>query len=347
MVSLVQRDFALARGWLDGLSLTGGAVAPWPGAPWSTRLTKRWPRDSELVDVLEPLRAVEAEVASTSLPGAVVHGDFWCGNVLTTKAGVSGVVDWEAAETIGNPLRDWTRFALSYSLYLDRHTRKGRSVAGHGTLRAARWGDGLRWALTGNGWYPDIVRSFLMMAVQRLDLPAAWWRHAAMLGLAEIAVVSDHETFARQHLEVLTELLWTPGSREMTTLPATTVQPEQVVDDAAVAAREVPPTSVVVLLALAIVSLPLLVPVFPGNSSPVDVPILIAMLATAAWLIRRATAHPVSLPGRASACSSAAARWLRSSTATPAPSSRWHRTCSCSLGVSLWRTPSRPNRDAS
>jgi hypothetical protein len=209
--ALVQRDFGLAQGWLDSMSLTGGAVAPWPGEPWSTRLTQRWPSDPELVDLLEPLRALEAEVASNSLPGAIVHGDFWCGNILTTKAGVSGVVDWEAAEASGNPLRDWARFALSYSLYLDRHTRRGRSVAGHGTLRAHRWGDGLRWALTGNGWYPDVVRSFLIQAVQRLDLPAARWRHTALLGLAEIAVVADHETFARQHLEVLVELLRTPG----------------------------------------------------------------------------------------------------------------------------------------
>jgi hypothetical protein len=208
--ALVQRDFALAKGWLDSLSPTGGSVAPWPGQPWSTQLTQRWSADPELVDHLQPLRALEAEVASNSLPGAVVHGDFWCGNILTTKAGVSGVVDWEAGEASGNPLRDWAHFALSYSLYLDRHTRRGRSVAGHGALRAHRWGDGLRWALTGNGWYPDIVRSFLVQAVRRLDLPASQWRHAALLGLAEIAVVSDHETFARQHLEALVELLRMP-----------------------------------------------------------------------------------------------------------------------------------------
>ena len=60
-----------------------------------------------------------------------MHGDFWFGNLLTRDGVVSGVVDWEHAAAQGSPLRDAVRFVLSYSLYLDRHTRPGRRVLGH------------------------------------------------------------------------------------------------------------------------------------------------------------------------------------------------------------------------
>ena len=134
--ALVERDFGRARTWLTGLPLTGAAGGPWPEAPWSARLASRWLSDPLLSGVLDPLRAAESRVCAPTLPTTIVHGDFWCGNILATRDRVTGVVDWEAALVAGNPVRDWVRFALSYSLYLDRHTRPGRRVPGHPGLRA-------------------------------------------------------------------------------------------------------------------------------------------------------------------------------------------------------------------
>lgn len=53
-----------------------------------------------------------------------------------------------------------------------------------------------------------------------------------------------------------------------------------------IADRREPPRIVVVILALAIATLPLLVPVLPGNSAPVDIPILVGVAVTAGWLVR-------------------------------------------------------------
>lgn len=204
----VRRDFDLAREWLASLPLTrpGSTL---PGQPWSVRLAGRWAGDPEVAGVLESLRAAESRLSAPSLPTTLVHGDFWCGNILATGRQVTGVVDWEAAEQQGSPLRDWVRFALSYSLYLDRHTRPGRAVPGHPGLRAGDWGAGVHWALTGHGWYPDLVRDFLTEAVVRLGLPATCWRDAVVLGLTEVAATADHPDFARSHLHALAELLST------------------------------------------------------------------------------------------------------------------------------------------
>jgi hypothetical protein len=206
--ALVEKDFATARAWLRCLRRQETTSTD-RRDPWSCLLSDRWPDRSELSPVLGPLREIEASL--TSSLGAVVHGDFWCGNILASGSRVSGVVDWEHADAIGNPLRDWARFVLSYSLYLDRHTRQGHPVAGHRGLRAGRWGDGLRWALTGRGWYPDLVQRFLTEAVESLGLPAQLWRAAALLGLAEIAIRSDQDSFAQLHLSLLSELLATSG----------------------------------------------------------------------------------------------------------------------------------------
>ena len=90
-----------------------------------------------------------------------MHGDFWFGNLLVAGDAVTGVVDWENGGVTGCPLRDLARFPLSYSLYLDRHTRPGHRVLGHRGLRRDGFGAGVRYALLGSGWLPDLVRGFL------------------------------------------------------------------------------------------------------------------------------------------------------------------------------------------
>ncbi len=43
---------------------------------------------------------------TTRMPGGVTHGDFWLGNVLFSGDAVSGIVDWECAQTDGLGLID-------------------------------------------------------------------------------------------------------------------------------------------------------------------------------------------------------------------------------------------------
>ena len=99
------------------------------------------------------------------------------------------------------------RFALSYSLYLDRHTRPGRRVAGHPGLRADGWGAGIRHAITGQGWFGDLVRGFVEIALGRLGAPARLWRDTLLAGLAEIAATADHPDFAARHRDLLLQLI--------------------------------------------------------------------------------------------------------------------------------------------
>ncbi len=141
----------------------------------------------------------------------MVHGDFWFGNLLLSGQAVSGVVDWECGTVAGEPLRDVARFALSYALYLDRHTRRGRRVAGHPALRAERWGDGLRYALTGRGWFPDLMREFLRRNLSRLGAAPELWFDLAVAGVAEVAVTANHPEFAAAHLRLLRDVIGRSG----------------------------------------------------------------------------------------------------------------------------------------
>jgi hypothetical protein len=205
----VRADFTAAGNWLAALHADSWAEA----APIALldgvaeRIAARWPghaRGAELADQLGP---VAARLASASTPRTVVHGDFWAGNVLVTGDTVTGVVDWASGELSGEPLRDVARFALSYSLYLDRHTRPGHQVAGHPGLRADGWGAGIRYAITGPGWFGDLVRGFVESALARLGAPAALWRDALLAGLAEVAATADHPDFAARHRDLLLRLV--------------------------------------------------------------------------------------------------------------------------------------------
>jgi hypothetical protein len=145
----------------------------------------------------------------------VVHGDLWCGNVLVRDGAVSGVVDWEEAELRGEPLRDLARFALTYALYLDRHTRPGARVAGHPGLTAGTWGCGIDHLLSGSGWICDLLRAFLRLGMRRLGVPGELWPEVIVAGLAEVAARADDDRFARHHLRVLARMpaRTQPGAR--------------------------------------------------------------------------------------------------------------------------------------
>ena len=204
----VRADFAAAAGWLAGLHADSMAArAPLcllDGA--GERILARWP-DLECARTLAgQAGAVGDRLARASTPRTIVHGDFWAGNLLVSDGAVSGVVDWAAGELSGEPLRDVARFALSYSLYLDRHTRPGRPVAGHPRLRADGWGAGIRYAIAGEHWYGRVVRDFVAGALTRLGAPASLWRDVLLAGIAEVAVTADHPEFAAHHRDLLLRL---------------------------------------------------------------------------------------------------------------------------------------------
>ena len=105
----------------------------------------------------------------------------------------------------------WRRVA-QLTLYLDRRTRPGRRIAGHDRLRATRWGIGVEHALNGSGWFPELFRRFIADGLERLGGSAAGWRDAALAGIAEVAALTDHQDFARLHIELFRRLATTePG----------------------------------------------------------------------------------------------------------------------------------------
>lgn len=200
----VSRDFARADRWLRQLASRGAPVAL--PLRWADGLRARFGSDVAVEHVARTTQSIESELERPDL-SAIVHGDFWCGNILHTAGEVSGVVDWEHAVVGGDPVRDRSRFALSYSLYLDRHTRAGSPVHGHAGLRAGPWGAGIRYAVQGQGWYPELVAGFVGGGLEATGRSRDLWRAAMLTGLAEIAVRSDHDGFATQHLELLRELV--------------------------------------------------------------------------------------------------------------------------------------------
>lgn len=211
--ALVGADFAAAASWLRHLSalvVPDRLTLAWPtsGSPElhlgiPDRISRRWAADPVAAQVAE-WAADRARSLGTD-PVAVVHGDFWCGNVLRLAGWVSGVVDWEHSGW-GDPLRDRVRFALSYALYLDRHTPLGGRVAGHPGLVAGRWGDPIRYAVLADTWFATLVRDFVGDGLAATGRSTDLWRTALVLGLVEIAATSDHADFARRHLELAGEL---------------------------------------------------------------------------------------------------------------------------------------------
>lgn len=205
----VRADFTAAGNWLASLHADSMGDAAPVGLldGMAERIVARWPGDERADALAAKLRPLARRLGSASTPRTVVHGDFWAGNLLVTGDAVTGVVDWSFGELSGDPLRDVARFALSYSLYLDRHTRPGRPVAGHPGLRADEWGAGIRYAVAGEGWFGDLVRGFVTQALARLGAPTRLWSDVLLAGLAEIAATADHPDFAARHRDLLLRLV--------------------------------------------------------------------------------------------------------------------------------------------
>lgn len=203
--SSVTDDLSAVLTWCATLQTrTAGTVQPvdWP-ASLLPALQLRHRNATQLSAAVTALAASAARLATASTPRTAVHGDLWFGNVLRGEHGVTGVVDWEAGQAQGEPLRDIARAVLSYALYLDRHTAPGGRVAGHPGLRADRWGAGVLHLLHGTGWFPDLARGLLGEALSRLGADPRLWRDVVVAGVAEVAVTADESRFATAHLDLL------------------------------------------------------------------------------------------------------------------------------------------------
>ena len=206
--SAVRADFLAVEAWLAAFQgASAGARRPIDMDGGTTAiLRRRFGAEPELGESLAALAVVHARLRTTTAPRTAVHGDFWFGNVLMAGEKVSGVIDWEAGAASGEPVRDLVRFVLTYSLYLDRHTRAGHGVSGHRGLTAGEWGSGITWAFEGKGWFPDLVREFVQRGLARLGAKPELWREAMLAGLAEVAATADHLEFARLHWQLFGRL---------------------------------------------------------------------------------------------------------------------------------------------
>jgi hypothetical protein len=205
----VRADFVAAGAWLTSFQRhTAGprqSVMLLDSA--LTRIEERFGAQAELRRRLRPMADL---LGSQATPRTAVHGDYWFGNLLIERGAVVGVVDWEASALSGEPLRDVARFAVSYSLYLDRHVRPGSKVPRHAGLRADSWGAGLLYAVNGSGWYPDLVLRFCREALTNLGADGACARALLVAGIADVAATADHPEFARAHLDLLSRVQLAP-----------------------------------------------------------------------------------------------------------------------------------------
>ncbi|MGH7760787.1 MAG: aminoglycoside phosphotransferase family protein [Candidatus Dormibacteraceae bacterium] len=204
----VEADFAMAERWLAQLqAATAGPTRRLEiDGGVDDVLARRFGAHQNFRQTMDRLAAIRGRLDLVRTPRTAVHGDFWFGNLLLTGDEISGVVDWEAGDMAGEPLRDLVRFALTYALYLDRHTRPGGVVAGHPGLRVGGWGAGIEYAFDGQAWFPAVFRRFLEHGLARLGADPAAWRDAALTGLVDVAATADHIDFARRHWDLFDRL---------------------------------------------------------------------------------------------------------------------------------------------
>lgn len=201
-------DFMAVERWLARFqSTTAGASGPVDMENGNISILRsRFADDPNLDGIMARLDAIFDRLRTSKTPRTAVHGDFWFGNLLLVGTEISGVIDWESGSSWGEPVRDLVRFALTYALYLDRHSTPGHRVAGHRGLRAGTWGSGIEYAINGHGWFPNLFRGFVRNGLARLGADPGCWRDAVLAGLAEVAATADHLDFAWQHWQMFDRL---------------------------------------------------------------------------------------------------------------------------------------------
>lgn len=217
---LVRRDFDLAGGWLEQFHRQTRRTAvfdPEMGSVLVDRVLARYvarfgqTADEEVL-FADVLRAAD-DLFGMELPMVGVHGDYAIGNLLVDRDRVSGVVDWEFGSVGGPPFRDVYKFPTSYGFYLDRAAPGRRAVPGHPgrEAMAARWsrfGDwpnliGFAYSFFGRGWFPDLVRDYVLVGLDGLQIPHAANAVFFPVFLAEQAVALDDPEFQQGYRSLL------------------------------------------------------------------------------------------------------------------------------------------------
>jgi len=217
---LVRRDFDLAGGWLDAFhgqtrraavfdqemsaALVGGVLARY--------VAKFGQTTGEQALFADILRGAE-DLVGMELPAVGVHGDYAIGNILVDRDRVSGVVDWEFGSVGGAPFRDLYKFPTSYGFYLDRAAPGRRIVPGHPGREAmrtrwSRFGDwpnliGFAYTFFGRGWFPDLVREYVLAGLDELRIPHAANAVFFPVFLAEQALALEDPEFQSGYRSVL------------------------------------------------------------------------------------------------------------------------------------------------
>jgi len=205
----VRADFEAAGRWLAELhrrTSTRGTNLAGMIDGVTADISRRFDGDSFTSEDVEVLLALHDRLDRQHVGRGLVHGDFWPGNLLMRDGQVSGVIDWENSRPDGLLIRDLARFAIAYSLYLDRHTRSGRRVSGHRGLRAGTWGAGIEYAVNGSGWYPELVHQFMAEGLERVGVDAGCADDVILAEIACIAAEADNPEFAKSHLRLLRRL---------------------------------------------------------------------------------------------------------------------------------------------
>jgi aminoglycoside phosphotransferase (APT) family kinase protein len=187
----VARDFDKAGAWLSRFhqeTSTGaapfddGVIARLVRAPIERyRAEIGWSSDE--ASLFDEVLVRAEELRGTPLPMCAGHGDFWMGNLMATRRGITGAVDWEHSSPSTTPFDDMYKFPTSYSFYLDRALPRLGRVPGHPGWTAARehwrrtsdWANlaGFGYAFFGDGWYPNLVRSWITERASTLGMAPA------------------------------------------------------------------------------------------------------------------------------------------------------------------------------
>jgi aminoglycoside phosphotransferase len=187
----VEADLLMVADWLRRFRSASDAgtvqmdtttFEAWIGSVFSKfAATFGW--DQRLEDLLAEIQDRARELEGCRIPIAGAHGDLAIANVLVDGNRVSGVVDWELGATGAPPFGDIYKFPLSYGGFLDRAAPAGGGrVAGHPGrheigVRWSRYGEwpnliGFAYTFFGEGWFPDLIRSFVSQELEALGLPA-------------------------------------------------------------------------------------------------------------------------------------------------------------------------------
>jgi Phosphotransferase enzyme family len=226
---LVAEDFRLAGTWIAKFqqeTATGEVVLGIEAFDrWVAPVFERYrvtvgssPWEEQLVGRLGELAR---ELGGVRVPMVAVHGDYAVGNLLAEGRHISGVVDWELGRRVGLPFSDLFKFVASYGSYLDRAAppRNG-ALPGHPGWADAcrRWGGFTQWANAlgvlyayfGRGWFPDMVRAFLLEHFRRLDVPPAAAALFLPMFVAQQAMALENPIFRGGYRSLLS-VLWRDG----------------------------------------------------------------------------------------------------------------------------------------